>query len=80
MDIHAVTSFFMWCTLINFGILLFLVLVYMLIPNLVYRLQRWWIPISRETFDVVFYSFVGFFKVIVLVFNLVPWLALRIIA
>jgi len=80
MDIHTLMSFFMWCTIINFGVLLFLTLVYMLMPNLAYRLQSRWIPISRETFDIIFYSFIGFFKAIVLVFNLVPWLALRIIA
>ena len=51
----------------------------MVAPNLVYRLQSRWIPISRETFDVVFYSFIGFFKVVVLVFNVVPWIALVII-
>jgi hypothetical protein len=79
MDIQTLTSFFMWCTIINFGMLIFLALIYLLAPNLVYRLQSMWIPISREKFDVIFYSFIGFFKIIVLVFNVVPWLALLII-
>ena len=80
MDIQALTTFFMWCTIINVGLLLFLALIYVLVPNLAYRLQSRWIPISRETFDVVFYAFIGFFKVVVLVFNVVPWIALLIIA
>ena len=79
MDIQTLTSFFMWCTIINSGMLIFLALIYMLAPNLAYRLQSKFIPISRETFDVVFYSFMGLFKVIVLVFNVVPWIALLII-
>lgn len=79
MDIQTLTSFFMWCTIINTGILFFLALIYMLVPNLAYRLQSKFIPISRETFDLVFYSFIGLFKVLVLVFNLVPWIALLII-
>ncbi|MGB7451142.1 MAG: DUF6868 family protein [Lysobacterales bacterium] len=79
MDIQTLTSFFMWCTIINTGMLIFLALIYLLVPNLAYRLQSKFIPISRETFDVVFYSFIGFFKVIVLVFNVVPWIALLII-
>ncbi|MGB5487731.1 MAG: DUF6868 family protein, partial [Lysobacterales bacterium] len=65
--------------IINTGMLIFLALIYLLVPNLAYRLQSKFIPISRETFDVVFYSFIGFFKVIVLVFNVVPWIALLII-
>ena len=79
MDIQTLTSFFMWCTIINVGLLIFWALIYLVAPNLVYRLQSRWIPVSRETFDVVFYSFLGFFKVVVLVFNVVPWIALVII-
>ena len=79
MDVQTLTSFFMWCTIINSGMLIFLALIYMLAPNLAYRLQSKFIPISQETFDVVFYSFMGLFKVIVLVFNVVPWIALLII-
>lgn len=79
MDIQTLTSFFMWCTIINVGLLFFLALVYLLAPNLAYSLQSRWIPISRETFDIVFYSFIGVFKVFVLVFNAVPWIALLII-
>jgi len=79
MDIQTLTSFFMWCTIINMGMLLFLALIYLLAPDLAYRMQSRWIAISRETFDVVFYSFIGFFKVVVLVFNVVPWIALLII-
>jgi hypothetical protein len=79
MDIQTLTSFFMWCSIINVGILFFLALIYLLAPNLAYRLQSKFISISRETFDIVFYSFIGFFKVVVLVFNVVPWIALRII-
>lgn len=79
MDIQTLTSFFMWCSIINIGVLIFLALIYMLAPNLAYQLQSKFIPISRETFDIVFYSFIGFFKVVVLVFNVVPWIALLII-
>lgn len=79
MDIQTLTSFFMWCTIINIGFLLFLALVYLLIPNLTYRLQSRFIPISRETFDIVFYSFIGVFKVLVLVFFAIPWIVLLII-
>jgi hypothetical protein len=79
MDIQTLTLFFMWCTIINSGFLIFLALIFMLAPNLVYRLQSKFIPITRETFNIVFYSFMGFFKVVVLVFNVVPWIVLEII-
>lgn len=78
MDIQTVTTFFMWCTIMN-GTLLFLwTTMLILAPNLVYRTQSKWFPISQETFNVVIYSFLGLFKIIFLFFNVVPYVALLI--
>ena len=79
MDIQTLTRFFMWCTIINGGILTFWTLSCMFIPDLVYRTQQWFFPLPRETFDVVLYSFLGLFKVFFLVFNAVPYVALLIV-
>ena len=78
MDIQTLTSFFMWCTIINFGILAVWTLSALLAPDLVYRTQKLF-PIPRETFNVVLYCFIGSFKIVFLVFNLVPYLALLIV-
>ena len=69
----------MWCTIINSGLLMFWAVIFMSAPDLVYRIQSKFFPISRENFEVVLYSLLGFFKMLVIVFNLVPWLALLII-
>jgi hypothetical protein len=53
--------------------------MFLLAPDLVYRTQSKWFPIPRETFDVVMYSFLGLFKIVWLVFNVVPYLALLIV-
>ncbi|MCZ6445193.1 MAG: hypothetical protein O7F17_00165 [Planctomycetota bacterium] len=44
-----------------------------------YRTQSKWFPIPRETFNVVIYSFLGLFKIVFLVFNVVPYVALLIV-
>ena len=44
----------------------------------IYRMHSKWFPMSREAFNVVVYSFIGVFKILVLVFNLVPYIALLI--
>lgn len=80
MDIQALIAFFMWCTIINGAILLLWGGMAMLAPDLMYRTQSKWFPIPRETFNVIFYSFLGIFKIIYLVFNLVPFLALSLIS
>ena len=78
MDVHALTRFLMWCSIMNGGLLLLWTTLCLLAPDLVYRTQRIWFPIPRETFDVVIYSFLGLFKILFLVFNIVPYLALLI--
>lgn len=52
----------------------------MFAPDLVYRTQYKWFPLSQEVFGETMYRFLGLFKLLFLMFNLVPWLALKIIA
>ena len=79
MDIQEITQFFMWCTIINGALLLLWTSTSLVAPDLVYRTQNKWFPMPRETFTVVFYSFLGLFKILFLVFNLVPYAALLIV-
>lgn len=79
MDIQTLTTFFMWCAVINGALLIFWTVMFMATPDLVYRTQSKWFPIPRETFNVVMYSFLGLFKIIFLVFNVVPFVALLIV-
>jgi len=79
MDVQTLTTFFMWCTIINGGILILWATFFMFASDLVYLTQSKWFPIPRETFNVVFYSFLGLFKIVFLVFNVVPYVALLIV-
>lgn len=79
MDIPTLTRLFMWCTIINGSLFTLWALFIRFAPDLVYRTQVGWIPMPRETFNVVIYSFLGLFKIVYLVFNVVPFVALLII-
>ena len=79
MDIHTVRAFFMWCAIINVSLLLLSSLTCVCAGDWVYRMQSKWFPISREAFNVAIYSFIGLFKIFVIVFNLVPYIALVIV-
>ncbi len=67
-----------WCTVINLGLLLWWFGFFALAHNLVYRLHTRWFTLSEERFDAIHYAGMAFFKLCVIVFNLVPYLALRI--
>ena len=79
MNIETLTSFFMWCSIINLGLFTLWIVCFKCAPDWTYRMQRMWFPISRETYQTVVYAFLASFKIVVLVFNVVPWVALRII-
>ena len=79
MDIQTLTSFFMWCTIMNGALLLLWTTFCIFAPDLVYLTQSKWFSIPRETFNVVVYSFIGLFKIVFIVFNVVPYIALLII-
>lgn len=78
MDKHTLTEFFMWCTIMNGGLLLTWSTALLVAPDFLYRVNVKWSPISRETFNVAVYAFLGLFKILVLFFNVVPLLALLI--
>ncbi len=79
MDIQMLTSFFMWCTILNVGCLVLSFLMLAFAGDFVYRMHTKWFPMQRETFNVVLYSFLGTYKMLVIFFNVVPWAALAMI-
>lgn len=80
MEIQTLTAFFMWCTILNGALFLFWSGFAILAPGMVYRIQSSLFPIPRETYDTVLFSFLGLFKIIYLFFNVMPYIALLIIA
>jgi len=79
MDIQTLTAFFMWCTILNFALLVLSSLICLCAGDWVYRIHSKWFSISRETFNVAIYSFIGLYKVLVFVFCLIPYIALLLV-
>lgn len=68
-----------WCTLINIGLLLLWGIFFFFAHDWMYRLHTRWFRFSVEQFDAIHYAGMAFLKLIVIVFNLVPYLAMRIV-
>ena len=81
MDIEMLTTFFMWCTILNMGLLALSVAVvaFGFGNDFVYRLHSKFFPMPRETFNAVLYLLIGIYKILVFVFNVIPWVVLEII-
>lgn len=79
MNISVLRAFFKWCTIINGGLLILWSLLIRFAGDWVYGVHSSWIPITEDAYHVAIYMLLGLFKIIVIVFNLVPYIALVII-
>jgi len=79
MDIETLRAFFLWCTIINGGLLVLSAVICAFAGDWVYRMHGRWFPMPREAFNVAIYSFIGLFKIFVLTLNLAPYVALLIV-
>jgi len=79
MDIQTLQTFFGWCTVLNLGVLIVGGLLFTVGADFVYWVRGKLFTISRETFDTVAYCSIALYKLVVIAFGLVPWIALEII-
>lgn len=80
MNIQKLSAFFMWCTIINGGLLALTIIIGISGLDLVYSVQGKLFQIPREALNVAYYEFLGLYKIVWLVFNAVPYVALLIIS
>ena len=80
MNIEILRRFLLWCLGINYGILLLWFAVFVVAHDALYRLHTRWFRISVAQFDTVHYAGMSVYKIGVLLLNLVPYLALRMVA
>ena len=76
MNITILRSFFKWCTIINGGLLILWSMLIRFAGHWVFGVHSSWIPITEDAYHVAIYMLIGLFKIIVIAFNLVPYIAL----
>jgi hypothetical protein len=79
MNIELTRNFLLWCTVINYGILLMWFLVFTLAHDWMRRLHGRWFRLSDEQFDAFHYVGMSIYKIGILLLNLVPFLVLSAI-
>ena len=77
---EEITRIVAWMTLINLVLLVSWLLMFIIAHDWIYILHRRWFTISVERFDAIHYSGMALFKSLFTLFNLAPYIALRIVA
>jgi hypothetical protein len=80
MSIEVIRDFLLWCTLINYGILLVWFLVFAMARDWIQRIHGRWFRLSGDQFDALHYAGMAIFKLGIILFNLVPLIVLLIVA
>ena len=79
MSVDVVRNFFLWCTVINYLVLVVWFLLVAFPHQWIYRLWGKWFRLTAEQFDTINFAGIAFYKVSILLFNLAPYVALRIV-
>jgi hypothetical protein len=79
MTIEMARSFFLWCTLINYGVLILWALIFLFAREALRWLCSKWAQMSADQFDLFNLAGITVYKLGIFLFNLVPCIALYII-
>ena len=79
MSIDVMRNALLWCTVINYMVLLIWFLLYVLPHHWLYRLWARWFRLTVEQFDAINFAGIALYKLGILLLNLVPYIALRIV-
>lgn len=80
MTVSELKDFLLWSTVINYGLLLLWFGVFTCAHDWLYRAHTRWFKLSCDQFDALNYAGVAIYKIGVILLNLVPLLALHIVA
>jgi hypothetical protein len=79
MSIETARGFFLWCSVINYAVLLIWVMLATLGRDWVYRLWGRWFRLSPEQFDMLNVGGITLYKTGIILFNIVPCIALYLV-
>ncbi len=78
MTLDMLREFFFWNMVINMGLLTFSFIMIITVRPWAYKLHGQLFALKDEQFDVIWYTVLAGYKIAVFVFNVVPYIALRI--
>ncbi|HEV8592018.1 MAG TPA: hypothetical protein VGQ55_07945 [Pyrinomonadaceae bacterium] len=79
MHLESLRTFLLWCTIINYAILVLWFAAFILAHDFLYRIHTKWFKLSPDSFDSMHYGGMSVYKIGIMLFNLVPLIVLYIL-
>lgn len=76
MFISELQTFFAWMTAINFGLLLFASVLLIGLGRTIKRIHQRLTGVDQKHLPRIYFNFLAVYKLLILIFNLTPYLAL----
>lgn len=80
MTMEILKSFFFWCSVINLVLFIFSFLAIIFLRKFIVKTQGMWYKIEEDRLYSILYNTMIIYKILIIVFNIVPYIALRIIS
>ena len=78
MDITTLTSFLAWCLAINLGLYILSIIFVTVFKDFTMSLHKKFFDLDDAYLSKAYFEFMGRYKMIIIFFNLVPYLVLRL--
>ena len=79
MSLELFIKILAWSTAINIAIFIFWFIIFISARDLMYKVHTKLFKMSEETFSAMHYGGLGIYRMLILIFNLIPYLILRIV-
>jgi len=80
MSIEVARQALLWCSVINYAMLLLWFVIFVFAHDAFYRLHLRWFQLSVDQFDLINYVLMAVYKLGIVLLNIVPCIALYIVA
>lgn len=80
MTLNEVKDFLLWCAGLNYAVLLIWFVIFVFAHDWMYAVHTRWFKLSAETFDGLHYMAMAVYKIGILLFNLVPLIAVYLVS
>lgn len=80
MNLETLTAFLGWCAVINLLLLVVVSIGVMTLREPVMKIHSRMVGVSESELPLMYFKYVAYFKIAVFVFNVTPWIALKVIA
>lgn len=79
-DLSTLTTFFGWCSVINIAFLLFCTIMLTICRGFVKPIHAKLSGVDEEGLETIYFNFLANYKLLTMVFSLVPYVALKILS